>query len=356
MAEFRRAGIRGVIVTLISAACLLAFAISRTPAVRAEPARAVTVIAPTPAEQAKLLEQHKPILYLQKGERWPPMRVDQFLRDARLEKQLKNDRWEPIQRKALPTTNEGCAFRPCLRLTLPCNLRSQGAGCFEKGAPPSDWRQAAVYGSFVTVGDPHSLKRRPAYLLRYSYFYYFDDWRSKPPWIWQVHEADWEGVTIGLSEDRRPLFAAYSQHCSGVWRDWKGKPDWTRGDRPIVHVALGSHAHYFYSTNQSVYLFRCEYSQDGWGEVARWVKGQGKGRLLFDQVDEPKPAPTPTTLVNLSLKRPRWADFPGVWSEGEYVYLAPRPFRGNRVRYGEGPKTPQFSSDKENDFWHETSN
>jgi hypothetical protein len=60
-------------------------------------------------------------------------------------------------------------------------LKRRGAGCFPEGAPESDWRQATVFGNFIRVRHPLRLsgvEERPASLLRYSYFYYFDNWRG----------------------------------------------------------------------------------------------------------------------------------------------------------------------------------
>jgi hypothetical protein len=358
MAEPRRSAICGAIILLVLAGLAATLSSRSTDPLAIKRAGASIIGMPTPAEQTALLERHKPILYLQRDETWPPVRADQFVLDAQLEKQFKNDRWKPIWRPNLPTSKEGCSFTPCFRLNLPCDLKNRGARCFDRGAPPSDWNRAAVYGSFAEIRHPLrlDLDEPAAYLLRYSYFYYFDDWRTPRGWLWQVHEADWEAVTIGLSATRKPLFAAYSQHCSGVWHKWTEKELLKPGGHPVVFVSLGSHANYFRPVNKPVYLFRCRYSQDSWGKVARLVKAYGKGRRLFDRVDDSRGTPTATTLVDLTVKRPGWADFLGVWSEGEYVYTAPLPTPVNRARYGEGPKTPALFSDKQKDFWHESSN
>ena len=348
MGEIPRATLCGVL-TLVTLGAFLA-------AARRDDAAAAPLAAPTPAEQSALLLRYKPLLHFQKAEVWPPVKVDQFLRDARLEKQVRNDVWRPTQRKDLPTTKEGCQFTPCFRLNLPCDLQRRGAGCFPQGAPESEWRQAAVFANFVQVRHPlrlSGLAERPAYLLRYSYFYYFDDWRTPGRWLWQVHEGDWETVTIGLSATHQPLFAAYSQHCSGTWRAWDGGGIEKKGDRPVVYVALGSHAHYFRPVNQPVYLLRCAYSQNARSRVLRWLKRHTKGERLFDQVDRPRADTTDTQLVQLPRAQ-RWTSFAGVWSEGDYVYTAPRPTPVNRLRIGDGPKTPRFFSDRQKDFWHET--
>ena len=85
-------------------------------------------------------------------------------------------------------------------------------------------------------------------MIQYWYFYPYDEWRT-PVFageLVQRHEADWEVVMVGLS-DARPLFVAYSQHCTGEWVPWSRvevantPPPRTR---PLVAVARGSQAHY----------------------------------------------------------------------------------------------------------------
>jgi hypothetical protein len=78
-------------------------------------------------------------------------------------------------------------------------------------------------------------------------------------WLWYVynsklyfgltgdHEGDWEFVQIGYVQDT-PVCMTASQHKSGGSRMW-----WEvekRGGRPVVYVALGSHANYFKSMDQ----------------------------------------------------------------------------------------------------------
>jgi hypothetical protein len=66
------------------------------------------------------------------------------------------------------------------------------------------------------------------------------------------HEADWEGITVVLLQDNAasvPHYAIYAQHESGVAYRWKDLTDYwdregTPSDRPIVFVALNSHASY----------------------------------------------------------------------------------------------------------------
>ena len=58
-----------------------------------------------------------------------------------------------------------------------------------------------------------------------------------------MHEGDWEAVSVIVDLRGRPLVVGLSRHDEGARRDWAKAPK--RGQRPLVHVALGSHANYF---------------------------------------------------------------------------------------------------------------
>jgi hypothetical protein len=62
-------------------------------------------------------------------------------------------------------------------------------------------------------------------IVQYWLFYLYDCWIADTPLgrLVQEHEADWEAITIGLSDDR-PLFVAYSSHCGGEWLPWRDAP------------------------------------------------------------------------------------------------------------------------------------
>lgn len=95
-------------------------------------------------------------------------------------------------------------------------------------AESEEYRYRCVaYGRFVP-GPPAA--------LQYWYLYIYNDFRNN-------HEADWEMVTIELSPQGEPVQAGYSSHAGGSKRPWLELE--REGDRPVVHVALGSHAGYF---------------------------------------------------------------------------------------------------------------
>ena len=115
------------------------------------------------------------------------------------------------------------------------------------GSRPSTATRAAeeAHGAAPTVyGAYHRRGERIA--LQYWLFYPFNPYSTDVPpnpRFAQVHEGDWELVTVILDGAGRPVTAGYSRHCSGTKRAWAKVPK--RGQRPVVYVALGSHANYF---------------------------------------------------------------------------------------------------------------
>ncbi|HLK46265.1 MAG TPA: hypothetical protein VKT18_09750, partial [Acidimicrobiales bacterium] len=158
---------------------------------------------PTPAQ---LLALYQPVLYFQPAEDWAPQTVEAYLAKARVEH----------------TT--GCSRSPCLRLDLPCPLRA-GYACYHQEAlADTNWNAPVVYASIGPVSPatppPPGQTHRPTLLLHYWLFYAFDDWHSLHDRLWQTHEGDWENITVGLDANDTPLFAAYSEHCSGTVSPW----------------------------------------------------------------------------------------------------------------------------------------
>lgn len=107
----------------------------------------------------------------------------------------------------------------------------------QKGSSYAD----LVYGRIYYLRDSSQIQ---AAWLQYWYFYYYNDY----PGLGRFgdHEGDWEMIQIRVDAQARPQFAVYTAHGKGHARAWgnvetlKG-----RGLRPIVYVALGSHAAYF---------------------------------------------------------------------------------------------------------------
>jgi hypothetical protein len=81
--------------------------------------------------------------------------------------------------------------------------------------------------------------------LQYWFFYYYNDF---PGFDSGDHEGDWEMVQIRVDEQARPIVAVYAAHKSGLAAKWEDVERTGTGKaRPIVYVALGSHASYFHA-------------------------------------------------------------------------------------------------------------
>ena len=315
-----------------------------------------------PLDSAALLRKFEPVLLFHPQEDWSPEHADAFVGRARVEKQVTRGNWVAAP-PPLPTNTKGCAFTPCYRFNLPCPLRS-GDACYEaSSASITDWKHPVVYGRVLTVpagnSAPAGLSVPPRYLVRYWLFYEFDDWRSARERLWQAHEGDWESITIGLSQAFQPLFAAYSEHCSGTIRAWSAVVK--RGaTHPVDYVALGSHANYFTSAANSTKFSEC---------LRRYLDRPGLARAksivklaedkLVDRMGTAHPAgpaglagTTPLELVELVPPSPAWAAFPGRWSEGQLLWLGRTPRRLTSVMESGGPATPNWNATSIPSYWH----
>lgn len=120
-------------------------------------------------------------------------------------------------------------------------------------------------------------------------------------WLWYLynpwgiggigkHEGDWEFVQIGRTpgERARPILVTYSQHHNGGKREYWAIEEVE--DRPIVYVALGSHANYFATGRQGGGIDLCDgmgkelvdYELRSFGSWAswsgRWGNSIGEGK------------------------------------------------------------------------------
>ena len=128
-----------------------------------------------------------------------------------------------------------------------------------RGRVPGDTALAAqeIYRQSTGSGDaPYTyfgrvIRQNDWVVLQYWFFYFYNNWRSGYFGA-NDHEADWEMVSIYLSETGEdqvhPEWAAYAVHdFSGddQRRRWDDPELEKSGDHPVVYVAAGSHAGYF---------------------------------------------------------------------------------------------------------------
>ncbi|HEV7562799.1 MAG TPA: GDSL-type esterase/lipase family protein [Solirubrobacterales bacterium] len=223
---------------------------------------AVEAGAPTPRPVAlegrgALVHEYAPVLAFTKKERWTPIRVEPYLENARL---ISADGAGP-RGLTLAGIDQRCPAgqRSCYTLTIDCESGEEDCAHGEVKERDSErlYREGAVYVRVLRKADRPGLfiDRGPfrselETLVQYWYFYYYDEWQAPvfAGLLTQLHEGDWEVVSVGLDETRRPLFVADSAHCAGTWRYWdeveRSKllpPPYVH---PLVAVAQGSHANY----------------------------------------------------------------------------------------------------------------
>jgi len=261
---------------------------------------------------AVLLARHVPILVLHPAEQFAPVRVDGFLADSDLQQRTAAG-WETIP-GPLPAGGADLRLdqRTCFAMDGPA-----ASGCYA-GAEAAHVSGPVVYGKV--------LRSRTRIDLQYWIWYPFNDYSaSVPPGeVWQVHEGDWESVSVILDLEGRPLVVGLSKHCEGTRRDWSDVR--RRGARPIAYVALGSHANYFEPGT-----FR--HSPVCWPRALRDVvralrlrDRTGSGRVV-------RPL-----LVPVTSTQPSWMQFAGKWGESGYVHFPNNP----PIAYDGAPRAPAF--------------
>lgn len=267
-----------------------------------------------PPPLSKLLARHAPIVVLQQAERFRPVSVDGFLADSDVTKKTDGG-WETV---GGPLPRGGANLRLNQRY---CNA-IEGVS-----ASPCYASAQAAHGSTpVVYGKAFRLKNRID--LQYWFWYPYNDYSPTVPAgdIWQVHEGDWEAVSVILDSLGRPLLAGYSQHGEGKRRAWRAVPK--RGSRPIVYVALGSHANYFGPATRPL-------------DRACWPK---EALAVFDAY-EMKPVDRAARgrtvaprVAPVRAASPGWMRYRGAWGEAQYVGFP----NIDPITYGAGPQGPAF--------------
>jgi hypothetical protein len=267
---------------------------------------------PTPAA---LLARHLPVLVLHPAERFEPVPVDGFLADADLMRRS-GAGWEKVD-GPLPAGGPDLRLdqRLCRAVDGPaatsCYVSAEAA---HGGAP-------VAYGAVFRAGA--------RIVLQYWLWYPFNPYSpTVPPGdLWQVHEGDWEAVSVILDARGRPLVAGYSQHGEGQRREWARVPK-VGAARPRVYVALGSHANFFTPGKHRLDprvtepLLISVIRQKGLEPVDH----TGSGRVVRPR------------LVRITATSPSWMTFAGAWGEDAFLRVPP----SEPQRYGNGPTGPAF--------------
>ena len=263
---------------------------------------------------ARLLTRHVPVLVLHPAELFGPVAVEGFVTDSDLMQRTATG-WV---RAEGPLPSGGADYRLDQRLCRPID---------GPAASPCYASAEAAHGSGpVVYGAAFRAKGRID--LQYWVWYPYDAYSPTLPAgeTWQVHEGDWEAVSVVLDRSGKPLAAAYSQHDEGRRRDWANVPK--RGVRPLVYVSLGSHANFF-TPGQHVFDPRVVtpllieiMKQAGVPPVDR----TGNGRLVRPR------------LVPVTRATPAWMTYAGAWGEGQYLHNP----GGVPQAFGGSPRGPVF--------------
>ena len=152
--------------------------------------------------------------------------------------------------------------------------------------------------------------------LQYFFFYPFNDFNN-------LHEGDWERIAIefaapnarsALNQD--PDLVAYSQHYGGETASWGGdKLEIVDGTHPVVYVAAGSHASYYYEA-----LFLGRSATQGFG---------------CDSTVGPHQRVRPNVQTIPFDSTAAVRQFPWIGYQGHWGEVGPRPFY-------EGPTGPNM--------------
>jgi hypothetical protein len=265
----------------------------------------------TSLQAQELLRRHVPILVVHPSERFSPVPVEGFLADSDLQRRTANG-WETIA-ESLPAG--GADLRLDQRL---CSAREGPAAtpCY-LAAEQAHGPGPVVYAAARRSGDRID--------LQYWLWYPFNPY-SAAPGLWQVHEGDWEAVSVIVDLAGKPLQVGYSQHSRGVRREWARAPK--QGARPLVYVALGSHANY---PDVGIQLFDPRVVEKLLISIIRQGGGRpidrtGRGRVV-------RPALAPVNRLD-----PSWMRFAGQWGEDQYLRVP----GGQPVAAGGGPRGPAF--------------
>ncbi len=261
-----------------------------------------------------LLSRHVPILVLHPAEQLQPVPVEGFLADSDLLRKTASG-WEQVRG---PLPSGGVGLRLDHRL---CRARAGvvETSCYvsAQSAHPSG---PVVFGAAFQAGNRIDLQ----YWIWYPYNAYSPTIPSGD--LWQVHEGDWEAVSVILDQRGKPLVMGLSRHSEGAQRAWAKVK--RRGLRPLVYVGLGSHASFF---GPGAHRLDPRFVEPALISVieaygARPVDYAGNGRVVRPR------------LVPVTATKPSWMAFAGSWGEDGYVH-----FPGNEpIVAGAGPRGPAF--------------
>lgn len=167
-------------------------------------------------------------------------------------------------------------------------------------------------------------------ILQYWYFYAMNDWRSTFGGV-NDHEADWEQVTVFLTESElTPVWVAFSSHDEvgdDLRRRWDD-PDieFVDGNHPVVYAGAGSHSGAYL---RGEYLISAAVPLPGWMGSVRssilrilpWYREDDSGAIGIPYIDYKRGdglsvgvgQDRPWHAVVVDDETPWVSDFRGLW-------------------------------------------
>jgi hypothetical protein len=246
-------------------------------------------LGPRPASSAtQLAAKYAPVLRLAAGERYRPLRLEDYLTKA-------------VLRSGTPPHGILAQSLPTL-FSLP--VSSAPTYLDIRGAEPNQY--AARYPTieqqieqarprptvyFHLAYQPSAGRTAIEYWLLYLYNDFYDD-----------HEADWEGVTVVL-QNGAPLGATLSQHQGRKWVAWSALAKAV--GHPVVLVARGSHAEYPKAGRYSIRV--C------------WTTRYGRQCSPTPKVDDASGGGFTVQPTAYDLQSFAGAGYTGSWGSGNYV-------------------------------------
>lgn len=202
--------------------------------------RSVSAQDEPPLDDQELVEMYAPVLYFHPSELFRPQSVDVMVSTSRLREQRRF--WFDINLLKKVSISDLFSYHDN-RYFLDVWYGSNGASDYKNYTAHRNYYERALrpeIGGPPVVTYAHVVReqKKQAITIQYWLFYYYNDWFNK-------HEGDWEMIQVMIAEYGDPLWVVLSQHHGGTRRAWK----YTKtegGTHPVVFVALGSHANYFY--------------------------------------------------------------------------------------------------------------
>ena len=240
------------------------------------------------ASAVQLAAKYAPVLRLAAGERYRPLRLEDYLAKT-------------VLRSGSPPHGSLTQAQPTL-FSLP--VTSAPTYLDIRGAEPN--AHAANY-PIIEQQLEHARPRPTVYFylayqpatgrvaIEYWFLYLYND-------FYDQHEADWEGVTVVLANGA-PLGALYSQHQGRKWIAWSALSK-TAG-HPLVYVAKGSHSDYPKAGHYSIRV--C------------WTDNYGHHCSPTPKVDDADGGGSTVTPAAYDLQPFGGTGYSGSWGSGNYI-------------------------------------